>query len=453
MTARWERYEDVEHADVIKELPLPLQLELAICIHKDIILKVRGLRRCHVHVQRHIARRLHAQLNYAGDYVYRDGEIGSEIYFLLKGEVEVTAKVGENHVRHTLKDGSHFGGQTLYSVSGERHESVRCVTNCELYFIHKDELEQLAVEFPEHQEIGIFADLFQRDKKTVRQSRELQRQVAEISGNVKNSPLARFTARHIDKVLGTVDTTFLEDKVKAESTAAGDLEGAKAAKPQLQRSTSRAVLSVAELSGGTSRVVAEISPRVEPSSPSALPLLASQPSIRANLPLETKNVLKAASPPPVRTGPMSPLERANMARQTMKRRTSTFRNLRGRNSILVVSPKSAVASVADRADSFKSLPDRSNSAKALLSYMTGEDEDGDSEAASSDIKAPREKQRTFRRTAKDVPRTMMRGSITFEDAQEYLKTLGGTRAHTRDSFVMEMSTLNKRAHDRRDSEI
>lgn len=232
-TNHWEHFEGVNMHEVIQDLPLPLQLELAICIHRNIISKVRGLRKCHIHVQRHIARKLQTQICSEGEHVFRAGEIGHEIYFILSGEVEVTRQsdgrsmssrnllslatpatmslnTGKNY---TLREGQHFGGECLYSLSGERTQTVRCLKDCELVYILKDEFERIMIEFPEHRNIGIFAELVSSEQKTVKQTKDLQRQVAEIAGSVQ-TPLGRFSARHIANILGNPNTDFLRDGQK-----------------------------------------------------------------------------------------------------------------------------------------------------------------------------------------------------------------------------------------------
>ena len=209
LASSWELSHGLNMRSVLQELPAPLQLDLAIWVHRPIIRAVKGLRSCHARVQRHIALKLTPQVRSKGDCVYREGDIGSEIYFILAGTVRIGAS--------ELGRGQHFGGSTLYSPSGLRTETVRCETDCELYLLGRNDFERIMIEFPEHRDVGIFAELTVRDKHTVLQARELRRQVAEISGNVKNSPLAALTARHIDTVLGGLDTSSISG-VRASAT-------------------------------------------------------------------------------------------------------------------------------------------------------------------------------------------------------------------------------------------
>jgi len=54
---------------------------------------------------------LHHEVFQPGDYIVREGSIGSKMYFIQEGIVDVIAKTGE--VVTSLSDGSYFGGRLL----------------------------------------------------------------------------------------------------------------------------------------------------------------------------------------------------------------------------------------------------------------------------------------------------------------------------------------------------
>ena len=171
LSSLWVRENGVKFEEIRRDIPLPLQLQLAISVHKKVLKRVALLRQCHLHVQRHIARLLRLQINVAGEYVYRIGDIGREIYFVYSGEVLIQQRKGNSkkltkrraHASEhsqTVKPGRHFGHDIIRSVSGARRESAVCLTDAELYYIDKNDLEGILLQFPDHIDIGIFHELF-----------------------------------------------------------------------------------------------------------------------------------------------------------------------------------------------------------------------------------------------------------------------------------------------------
>ena len=62
-----------------------------------------------------------------GDYIIREGTVGTKMYFIQEGIVDIITKTGE--VATSLSDGSYFGGQShlfilMVSLSPVRFRSV-----------------------------------------------------------------------------------------------------------------------------------------------------------------------------------------------------------------------------------------------------------------------------------------------------------------------------------------
>ena len=64
-----------------------------------------------------------------GDYIIREGTVGTKMYFIQEGIVDIVTKTGE--VATSLSDGSYFGGRLSKSnricVSSRRDRSFRSV--------------------------------------------------------------------------------------------------------------------------------------------------------------------------------------------------------------------------------------------------------------------------------------------------------------------------------------
>lgn len=90
-------------------------------------------------------------------YVFRKGDSGSDIYFIMSGEVEVLDYSGAadniEKVLARLKSGSYFGEMSFLEfiqshVSIPRSASIRTVTSVELIVIRSDLLELVCAEYP-----------------------------------------------------------------------------------------------------------------------------------------------------------------------------------------------------------------------------------------------------------------------------------------------------------------
>jgi glucose-6-phosphate 1-dehydrogenase len=82
----------------------------------------------------------------AGDSIVREGEMGSEMYFICRGAVEVRNQAGT--VAALLGEGDFFGEMSLLS-SQPRNASVRAVSPCDLFVLSKSDLDRVLRDYPE----------------------------------------------------------------------------------------------------------------------------------------------------------------------------------------------------------------------------------------------------------------------------------------------------------------
>ncbi len=62
--------------------------------------------------------KLHYEVFQPGDYIIKEGTIGTKMYFIQEGIVDVVTKNGE--VATSLSDGSYFGGESKLRLKDER---------------------------------------------------------------------------------------------------------------------------------------------------------------------------------------------------------------------------------------------------------------------------------------------------------------------------------------------
>ena len=82
-----------------------------------------------------------------GEYVFREGDKGDEMFFVIQGKLEVISG-DENKLKSTLSDGDFFGEIVLFK-NLNRTASIRAITYSDLYILDKKVFDYCLERFPE----------------------------------------------------------------------------------------------------------------------------------------------------------------------------------------------------------------------------------------------------------------------------------------------------------------
>ncbi len=85
----------------------------------------------------------------AGETIIKQGEMGEEMYFVSRGQVEALDAAGK--VLRTLTDGEFFGEISLL-LAQPRSASVRAATTCDLFVLHKADFDRALKDHPQFAE-------------------------------------------------------------------------------------------------------------------------------------------------------------------------------------------------------------------------------------------------------------------------------------------------------------
>jgi CRP-like cAMP-binding protein len=138
---------------LLQELSVPLRTEVSLFLYEDIVRKVPYFRDADRSFIALLVEYFHPLWYGPGMFVVREGDVGSEMFFMAKGHVEVLGKNGE--VLSELKEGSFFGEIALLMES-KRTASIRTKTFCSIYTLSKADLDKSLALFPEQKKSLVY---------------------------------------------------------------------------------------------------------------------------------------------------------------------------------------------------------------------------------------------------------------------------------------------------------
>lgn len=150
----WESRRGYDESNVLTDLPGSLKVEVSLVLNKDIIEKVPIFEGANDDLVQQIVMNLRPVVYTPGDYIFRKGEVGDNMFFISRGAVEVVSDDGAT-VYATLREGNFFGEIALL-LNSPRTASIRALDYCDLYTLDKDTFQRILRNFPD------FADHVQR---------------------------------------------------------------------------------------------------------------------------------------------------------------------------------------------------------------------------------------------------------------------------------------------------
>jgi hypothetical protein len=131
---QWSRRNEQGTMNAVADLPDALRAEVALHLSRPILAKVPFLRDGDEQLLRELAVELHPVLVARGEWVFRKGALGREMFLIDRGAVEIVDEQGK--VLTTLGEGDFFGEVALLE-GGRRNAGARAGQACRLYALDK----------------------------------------------------------------------------------------------------------------------------------------------------------------------------------------------------------------------------------------------------------------------------------------------------------------------------
>lgn len=146
----WSFNKGMDEEEILNNLSPSLRTEVAVYLNRDIIQQVPLFKGCSTSFIEALVMKLKAQIVGPGEYIIRQGDIGHEMYFISKGDVEIVSE-DKGLVLGGLKEGDFFGEVALLYTE-RRTASVKAKTGCHLFVLTKADLDGLLDYYPEFAE-------------------------------------------------------------------------------------------------------------------------------------------------------------------------------------------------------------------------------------------------------------------------------------------------------------
>lgn len=143
----WKKRLGYDESAFISRLPAGLQNEVSLFLKRDILNKIPLFKEIDEVFLREMSLHLRPMVYTPGEYVFREGDKGNEMFFVIHGKLEVISG-DENKLKSTLTDGDFFGEIVLFK-NINRTASIRAITYSDLYILDKEVFDYCLKRFPE----------------------------------------------------------------------------------------------------------------------------------------------------------------------------------------------------------------------------------------------------------------------------------------------------------------
>jgi len=143
----WKEKLGYNESDFIAGLPDGLKTEVELFLKHDMLERIPLFRGISDKFLKEVSLYLRPVVYTPGDYVFREGDKGNEMYFIIKGKLKVLTG-DENKTLTTLSDGDFFGELALFKDE-VRNATVQATTYCDLYLLSKEVFNHVLKNYPD----------------------------------------------------------------------------------------------------------------------------------------------------------------------------------------------------------------------------------------------------------------------------------------------------------------
>ncbi len=143
----WKQRLGFDESVFLSTLPSNLRNEVSLQLKRELLEKIPLFKGVSDKFLNEVSLHLRPEVFTPGDFIFRKGDSGNEMFLIIKGSLEVLSEDGKSAV-NTLSDGDFFGEIALFT-NNPRTASIRTVTYSDLYILDKQVFNHIIKDYPE----------------------------------------------------------------------------------------------------------------------------------------------------------------------------------------------------------------------------------------------------------------------------------------------------------------
>ena len=146
----WSSVQSIKYAEVVKELPPALQLQLLLALNMRLLTQVPIFKFCDTRCIIAMTQKMQPVIYLPREFILRQGSNGRAMYFINRGTCEILKRRGiENYLTVAVLGNSDFFGETSLIFGRPVDASVRAVTYCDISVLPYHSFQQIMRQFPD----------------------------------------------------------------------------------------------------------------------------------------------------------------------------------------------------------------------------------------------------------------------------------------------------------------
>jgi len=192
----WMRHKAMNSRTFIDELSPGLRSKTSLFLYQDMLAAVPLFSKAPIAVLEALALCIRAHVYMPSDIIIREGLLGEDMYIIGDGEVQVSLPDGTKVA--VLGRGAFFGEIALLSNDQLRHSRVEAMSICDIYSLHKDDMDAIFDIHPKLRE-----EMLAEVKKRKEQNKaRFQKAVCGARAVLKFTSKMKVSAKRSDSICG-----------------------------------------------------------------------------------------------------------------------------------------------------------------------------------------------------------------------------------------------------------